>query len=140
MNDCIFCKIVAGQIPSNKVYEDEDVLAFLDIGPVSKGHTLLIPKKHFAELHDCPPELVATLSSRLPQIARAVKSAANAQAYNVLCNNGSAAGQIVEHVHFHIIPRNEGDGVFNRWPAGQYEQGQAEETAEKIRQQLAQSQ
>jgi histidine triad (HIT) family protein len=140
MTDCIFCKIVAGQIPSNKVYEDEHCLAFLDIGPVSKGHTLLIPKNHYAQLHDCPPHLVASLCSRLPQIARAVKTAANAQAYNVLCNNGSAAGQIVEHVHFHIIPRNQADGVFNRWPAGKYEQNQAEKTAENIRQQLAKSQ
>ena len=135
-SDCIFCKIVSGDIPCIKIYEDSNVLAFLDIGPISDGHTLVIPKAHFERLHECPPDVLAGLSGPMGKIARAVVSAVDAEAYNVLCNNGTAAGQLVEHVHFHIIPRNAGDGVFNRWPAYEYKQGQAELIAKKIRKNL----
>ena len=131
-DDCIFCKIAAGKIPCNKIYEDEAVLAFLDIGPVSRGHTLVIPKEHFATLHECPEELLAKVTACVRKFAAAVVDAAGAQAYNVLCNNGRAAGQLVEHVHFHLIPRNADDGVFNHWPAGKYEKGQAEAIAAEI--------
>jgi histidine triad (HIT) family protein len=135
-DDCIFCKMVAGQIPVTKIYEDEVVLAFLDIGPLSDGHTLVIPKQHFEKLHDCPPELLSRLASRLGRIAEAVAGAMNSEGYNVLCNNGRAAGQLVEHLHFHIIPRNTGDGVFDRWPAYKYQEGKIEEIAAKIRENL----
>ena len=135
-DDCIFCKMVAGQIPVTKIYEDEFVLAFLDIGPVSDGHTLVIPKQHFEKLHDCPSEFLGQVSSRLGEIAKAVAGAMNSDGYNVLCNNGRAAGQLVEHLHFHIIPRNAGDGVFDRWPAYEYEQGKIETIAAKIRKNL----
>jgi histidine triad (HIT) family protein len=124
--------MVAGQIPVTKIYEDEVILAFLDIGPISDGHTLVIPKKHFEKLHDCPDELLARVGSRLGKIAKAVAAGMNSQGYNVLCNNGRAAGQLVEHLHFHIIPRNSGDGVFDRWPAYEYEQGKIEAIAAKI--------
>ncbi|MEN6385693.1 MAG: HIT family protein [Phycisphaerales bacterium] len=130
--DCIFCKIAAGQIPSVKIYEDEDVLAFLDIGPLNEGHTLLIPKKHFSKVHECPGELLAKIGSVLPTIAGAVFKGMNAEGYNVLCNNGRASGQLVEHIHFHIIPRNSGDGVFAQWPAKKYSAGKIEEIAKKI--------
>jgi histidine triad (HIT) family protein len=133
---CLFCKMVAGQIPVTKIYEDEDVLAFLDIGPISDGHTLVIPKQHFEKLHDCPPELLGRVGSRLCKIAGAVVTAMNSDGYNVLCNNGRAAGQLVGHLHFHIIPRNAGDGVFDRWPAYKYQEGQLETIAEKIRENL----
>jgi histidine triad (HIT) family protein len=135
-SDCIFCKMAAGEIPVTKIYEDEAVLAFLDIGPLSNGHTLLIPKEHFEKLHDCPSELLGKVCSRLGRIAKAVAGAMNADGYNVLCNNGAAAGQLVGHLHFHIIPRNTGDGVFNRWPASKYPQGQIEAIAAKIRKNL----
>ena len=135
-NDCIFCKMAAGQVPVTKIYEDEIVLAFLDIGPVSDGHTLVIPKQHFEKLHDCPPQLLGQVCSCLGRIARAVEVAMSSDGYNVLCNNGRAAGQLVEHLHFHIIPRNSGDGVFNRWPAYKYQQGKIEEIAAKIRRSL----
>ncbi len=135
-DDCIFCKMVAGQIPVTKIYEDKVVLAFLDIGPLSDGHTLVIPKQHFEKLHDCPPELLSRLGSRLGKIAKAVAGAMDSEGYNVLCNNGRAAGQLVEHLHFHIIPRNTGDGVFDRWPAYKYQQGKIEEIAAKIRENL----
>ena len=136
VDNCIFCKIIAGQIPATKIYEDEFVLSFLDIGPISDGHTLVIPKQHFERLHDCPSELLGQIGSRLGKIAKAVALAMNAEGYNVLCNTGRAAGQLVEHLHFHIIPRNAGDGVFDRWPSYEYEQGKIEELADKIRKSL----
>ncbi|HUV66344.1 MAG TPA: HIT family protein [Sedimentisphaerales bacterium] len=133
---CLFCRIVAGQVPVAKIYEDDVVFAFLDIGPVSDGHTLVIPKQHFEKLHDCPDDLLGQLCSRLGKLAGAVAAAMNSDGYNLLCNNGRAAGQLVEHLHFHIIPRSAGDGVFNRWPAYKYEDGKAGEVAEKIRRNL----
>ncbi|MEN6307093.1 MAG: HIT domain-containing protein [Anaerohalosphaeraceae bacterium] len=124
--DCVFCKIVAGQIPCYKVFENEFALAFLDIGPISTGHTLLIPKIHVDRIDQCPPDTLAETARILPQLARAVAAAVNAPAYNVLCNNGTAAGQVVKHLHFHIIPRQEKDGVFTQWPAFQYPHGKAD--------------
>ena len=130
--DCIFCKIIAGQIPCNKIYEDDSVLAFLDIGPVSDGHVLLVPKEHFEKLDQCSDQVIAGMSSCLGKIAKAVVSAMDAEGYNVLCNNGRTAGQLVDHVHFHIIPRNAGDGVFDRWPSYKYAAGRAEEITAEI--------
>ncbi|MHC4911851.1 MAG: HIT family protein [Planctomycetota bacterium] len=135
-DDCIFCKMITEQVPVTKIYEDEVVLSFLDIGPVSDGHTLVIPKQHFERLHDCPAELLGQVGSRLGKIAKAVAAAMDSQGYNVLCNNGRAGGQLVEHLHFHIIPRNTGDGVFDRWPAYKYKEGKIEQIADKIRKNL----
>ena len=135
-DDCLFCKMVAGQIPVTKIYEDEVVLVFLDIGPISDGHTLVIPKQHFEKLHDCPSEFLGRVGSRLGKIAGAVTAAMNSDGYNVLCNNSRAAGQHIEHLHFHIIPRNTGDGLLGQWPAYEYEQGKIELIAEKIRKNL----
>jgi histidine triad (HIT) family protein len=134
--DCAFCKMVAGEIPVTKIYEDEVVLAFLDIGPVSDGHTLVIPKQHFEKLHECPPDILSQVSSRIGKIAGAVASGMNSDGYNVLCNNGRTAGQLVEHLHFHIIPRNAGDGLFDRRPAYKYQQGRIEAIAAKISENL----
>jgi histidine triad (HIT) family protein len=128
--------MVAGEISVTKIYEDDTVLAFLDIGPVSDGHALVIPKQHFERLDNCPDESLGEVCSRLGKIADAVTAAMNSEGYNVLCNNGPAAGQVVPHLHFHIIPRNSGDGVFNRWPAYKYGQGQIEQIAARIRQEL----
>jgi histidine triad (HIT) family protein len=128
--------MVAGEVPVAKIYEDQVVLSFLDIGPVSDGHAMVIPKQHFVELHDCSPELLGQVASRLGKIAKAVVAAVNSQGYNLLCNNGRAAGQLVEHLHFHIIPRNSGDGLFNRWPAYEYEQCRIDEIAARIRENL----
>ena len=133
---CLFCRMAAGQIPVARIYEDDVVLAFLDIGPVSDGHTLVIPKQHCEKLDDCPADLLGQVCSRLGKLAGAVAAAMNSDGYNLLCNNGRAAGQLVEHLHFHIIPRNAGDGVFNRWPAYKYEDGKAGEIADKIRRNL----
>jgi histidine triad (HIT) family protein len=134
--DCIFCKIAAGQVPTTKIYEDEALVAFLDIGPISDGHALVIPRQHFERLHDCPAELLGEIASHLGKIARAVVAAVNCDGYNVLCNNGRAAGQLIDHVHFHIIPRSSKDGVFNRWPAYKYEEGKIDQIAAGIRENL----
>lgn len=136
MDDCVFCKMVAGEIPVAKVYENEAVLAFLDIGPVSDGHTLVIPKRHYARVDECDADVLAKVGACLGEIAGAVVKAMGADGYNVLCNNGRAASQVVEHVHFHIIPRKMGDGVFTQWPAYQYGKGRLEKIAEKIRKSL----
>ena len=131
-SSCIFCEIVAGRIGSTRIYEDEAVFSFLDVGPLSDGHTLVIPKRHFEKLHDCPSDVLAAMSSAVGKVAKAVSEAIDCDGYNVLCNTGRAAGQLVEHAHFHIIPRSDSDGVFNRWPAYEYETGTAEAIAKKI--------
>lgn len=131
-SDCIFCKIASGTIPSSKVYEDDHVFSFLDIGPVSDGHTLVIPKLHFERFEDVPPEILSAMGAALGKIAKAVVTGMNAEGYNVLCNRGRAAGQVVDHVHFHIIPRRTGDNFFHRWPAYKYQPGQAEKFLAQI--------
>jgi histidine triad (HIT) family protein len=132
MEGCLFCRMVASEIPVAKVYEDEAVLAFLDIAPVSDGHTLVIPKRHCTRIDECPPDTLAEVTARLGRIAEAVVESVEADGYNVLSNNGKAAGQVVDHLHFHIIPRKIGDGVFTEWPAHRYK-GRIETLAEKIR-------
>ena len=132
VEDCVFCKMVAGEIPVTKLYEDPFVLAFLDIGPVSDGHALVIPKEHFGKLHECSEEISGKIGSALGKIAAAVVAAMDYDGYNVLCNNGRVAGQVVEHLHFHIIGRKAGDGLFDRWPAYGYQPGRIEELAAKI--------
>ncbi|GKZ14931.1 HIT family protein [Haladaptatus sp. T7] len=109
-NDCIFCQIVAGDIPSKTVYEDESVLAFLDVNPLAPGHTLVISKDHHETLDDLPDDAAADLFSVLHGLTPAVETAVDADASNVAFNNGEAAGQEVPHVHGHIIPRFDGDG------------------------------
>ncbi len=136
MDGCVFCRMVAGEIPVTKVFEDEAVFAFLDIGPISDGHTLVIPRQHCTRIHECAPDVLADVASRLGKIAGAVMTAMKADGYNVLSNNGSAAGQVVDHLHFHIIPRKTGDGVFTEWPSYRYKAGQIEKLAAKIRENL----
>lgn len=132
MLDCIFCKIVAGKIPSLKIYENDYVLSFLDIGPLAPGHTLVIPKKHYALLHELDDEDLAEIGKALPRIAQAVMAATETQAYNVLQNNGRTAGQLVDHVHFHIIPRIEDDGLGYRWNAEKYPEGKDKKMQQAI--------
>ncbi len=132
-SDCIFCKIVADEVPSAKIYEDENILSFLDVGPLSDGHTLIIPKQHIEKMDECPADIMAKIAEKLPMIAGAVVGAMNCDGFNLLCNRGRPAGQLVDHLHFHIIPRNEGDGVFDKWPSYEYPEGKMQELAEKIR-------
>ena len=108
-NDCIFCGIAEGEIPSFKVYEDEQVLAYLDINPFTKGHTLVIPKEHYKGLLDADDKVLADLIVKVKKIAAHVALSIGCDGFNILQNNGDAAGQTVRHVHFHIIPRWNGD-------------------------------
>ena len=108
-NDCIFCAIAAGEIPCFKVYEDDLVLAYLDINPFSEGHTLVIPKNHTSGLLDTPDETLARVLAAVKKIAAHLKTALPCDGFNILQNNGAAAGQTVSHLHFHIVPRT-GDG------------------------------
>ncbi|NLX05929.1 MAG: HIT family protein [Phycisphaerae bacterium] len=129
---CIFCRIVAGEVPSLKVYEDDSALAFLDIGPLAEGHVLVIPKRHYERLEEMPAEEVGAVTRHLPVLAKAVLKATGAGAYNVLQNNGEVAGQAVGHVHFHIIPRTSGDGLGYRWNATSYAAGRDRQLQEAI--------
>lgn len=114
----IFARILAGEIPCHRVYEDDHCLAFLDIGPLSRGHTLLIPREPAAFLHELSDESAAAIGRVLPRLGRAVMKASGASDYNVLQNNGALAGQEVMHVHFHIIPRLADSGLRKEWRAG----------------------
>ncbi len=113
MENCIFCNIAAGDIPSSKVYEDEDVLAFLDISQTTKGHTLLIPKEHVRNVLAMSEKTSKTLFARLPKVARAVQKATGAVGMNILNNNEEVAGQTVFHAHVHLIPRYANDDEFS---------------------------
>ncbi|MFH1052887.1 MAG: HIT family protein [Candidatus Woesearchaeota archaeon] len=131
MNDCIFCKIVKGELPCTKVYEDDNVLAFLDISPVHPGHALVILKKHYETITDIPDNKILPLMHVLQKVCKAVKIGVDSQGYNIIMNNYKAAGQLVPHAHFHIIPRFDGDGL-KHWPQTKYQEGQAEKVRKKI--------
>lgn len=116
MSECIFCSIANGDIPSAKVFENEHVLAFLDISQVTEGHTLVIPKIHKENIYELTPEIANNLFETVPEIARALKQEFDPIGLNILNNNGEAAGQTVFHYHMHLIPRyGEGDGFGSVW-------------------------
>lgn len=133
----IFDRILDGEIPCHRLHEDEHVLAFLDIGPLSAGHTLVIPKERKAFLHELSDDAAAALGRVLPRLCRAVLKATGATAYNVLQNNGAPAHQAVLHVHFHIIPKHGGGGLGIDWPAGQLATDEALVLVKAIQQVLA---
>lgn len=124
---CVFCRIIAGQIPCMRVFEDDAALVFLDIGPLSEGHLLMVPKQHVERLDQMSPEHVMAITRHLPMLGRSLMKAVGAAAYNILQNNGRESGQEVPHVHFHVIPRKAGDGLGYRWNASKYAPGRAEE-------------
>jgi histidine triad (HIT) family protein len=131
--ETIFSKILRGEIPCHTVYEDEHVLAFLDVGPLSQGHTLVIPKEPAETLDRLSDEAAAALGRVLPRLCRAVRQATGVADYNVLQNNGTAAHQAVHHVHFHIIPKpsaHEGLGI--DWPAQAIDHQAAPALAKRI--------
>ena len=113
--ETVFDKILSGEIPCHRVYEDDHVLAFLDIGPLSRGHILVIPKERKAFLHQLSDESAAAVGRVLPRLCRAVLAATGAKAYNILQNNGTDAHQVVMHVHFHIIPKIGETGLGIGW-------------------------
>jgi len=129
--DCIFCKIVAGEIPSYKVYEDDDVLAFLDIAPVAKGHTLIIPKKHWQNMEDISDDGLVKLIKGVKRVGNLLKEKLGVSGYNINENNDPVAGQAVPHIHWHIIPREEGDNI-ELWAQGRYKEGEAERIIKKL--------
>ena len=130
-NDCVFCAIAAGEIPSFKIYEDDLVLAYLDINPFAKGHTLVIPKEHSKGLLDTDDETLAAVISRVKKVAAHVAASLGCDGFNILQNNGEAAGQTVRHLHFHIVPRWTGDPLVFENGKGDMEALKA--LAEKIR-------
>ncbi len=132
-SDCIFCRIVAGEIPCAKVYESKNIIAFLDIAPVRHGHALVLPKGHYPTLWQLPDELGCDLLAALKLVGRGVMEATGADGMNVGMNNHAAAGQLVPHAHAHLIPRKEGDGL-SLWDQAPYEDNSVMlELAERIR-------
>jgi len=129
--DCVFCKIINGSLPCYKVYENEHILAFLDINPVNKGHTLVVPKEHYERLEKVPDDLLRELIIAIKKVGKAVIKGVGAEAFNLGLNNGKDAGQLVMHIHFHIMPRFKNDGL-KLWPGKKYEEGEAEKIREKI--------
>jgi len=131
MSDCVFCSIVAGELPSYKVYEDERTLAFLDIHPVSTGHILVIPKVHSANIFEVKEEDWAAVNKTVHKLVPAIDKALGADGVNLMMNNREHAGQVVHHAHIHLIPRFRGDGL-KLWPHKDYKEGEAKTVQEKI--------
>jgi histidine triad (HIT) family protein len=114
MNDCVFCKIVKGEIPTNKIYEDGNFLAILDINPVNPGHSLLMIKNHHKNIYETPDEILCKIGPVLKKISNAVKDGVGADGINIIMNNEEISGQMIPHTHFHVIPRFANDG-FRHW-------------------------
>lgn len=138
MENCIFCSIIQWDIPSSKVYEDEQVLAFLDISQTTKGHTLVIPKQHVRNLLEMTAETASHLFARIPKIARAIQSATGATAMNIINNNEALAGQTVFHAHVHLVPRyNEEDGISIQYTTHEPDFPVLEKLARQINQEVS---
>lgn len=133
MKDCLFCKIISGELPSQKVYEDADTYAFLDIHPINFGHTLVVPKRHAENIHDIPSKDFCALMETARKLSGVIKEATGAEGINIGINNGSVAGQIIFHLHVHIIPRLPDDG-HRHWHGKDYPGDEIKVTAAKIRQ------
>ena len=131
MENCLFCKIVAGEIPSHKLYENEKTMAFLDIHPVNPGHTLVIPKKHSHNILDIEPEDWVAVAETTRKISQVLHDGIPADGINLRMNNREHAGQDVDHPHVHIVPRYRGDGL-KHWPGKSYKPGEAEALVKKI--------
>ena len=131
--DCVFCSIIEGEIPSHKIYEDENVVAFLDANPVSKGHTLVVPKQHVETIHEA--EGMNYVFDSLVNVSNALEQAFNPEGINIAQNNGEAAGQEVFHLHFHVTPIYSGDELDVEYNRGELENG--EKVAEKLSKQLS---
>ncbi len=135
--NCVFCKIIAGAIPSARVMETPEAIAFLDIGPLNPGHTLVVPRSHHPNLPAMPDDLAGAVGVLLPRVCRAVKSATAAEGLNVLVNTGAIAGQSVEHVHWHIIPRHRDDRIAWPWKPSSYDDADLEAMRSQIAASLA---
>ncbi len=131
-SDCLFCALVAGTIPSHRVYEDDETIAFLDIHPVHSGHVLVIPKIHATDVRDSSEASLMAVMRTVKRMAIALTSSLSVEGINVMHNAGHDAGQIIPHLHMHLIPRWPNDGLIH-WPGGSYGEGEAAAMAEKIR-------
>lgn len=132
-NTCIFCKIVAKEIPAYIIHETDDVVAFLDIMPLTRGHMLVIPKAHYATAWDTPPDVMGAVSAAATELARRSRDKLGCVGINMLVNCGEYAGQVVPHVHMHVLPRYTDDGIAWPWPAGKL----TSETAQELVAQLS---
>lgn len=135
-DNCIFCKIAAGEIPSYTIYEDNDFKAFMDISPASKGHTILIPKEHADNLFELNETVASKLLPVAARIAKALKAELHCEGLNLLQNNGEIAGQTVFHFHMHIIPRYKVDKVVVKWVEDKYEGEPLDQLSDKIKKHL----
>lgn len=132
-NDCIFCKIANGEIPSATLYEDEDFRVILDLGPASKGHALILPKEHYTNLYELSDELAAKAMVLAKRMITRMQKVLNCDGYNVVQNNGEPAGQTVFHFHMHLIPRYEGDNVGLGWNMGELADKDRDEILSKLK-------
>lgn len=133
--ECIFCKIIKREIPGFIVYEDDYTIAFLDIAPVKPGHVLVLPKKHVENLEEMDDVVLGHTMAAVKKIGLAIKEAWGAKGYNIVVNNGEVAGQMINHFHFHLIPRHKKDEL-TPWAQGQYESGQAAKLAKELTEKL----
>ena len=131
--NCIFCKIVAGEIPSEKLYEDSETLAFMDINPVHDGHCLVIPKEHYPTVFDVAPDAFAAAARTAIKVATAVNAATKPDGLNLIQSNGPGAAQSVQHVHLHVLPRRMRDGLAINWALKPGDRARIAEVAERIR-------
>ena len=132
MKDCIFCKIANGEIPAATLYEDQDFRVILDLGPASKGHALILPKAHFENLYELPDDLAGKALILAKEVIKKMKKVLNCDGYNVVQNNGEAAGQTVFHFHIHLIPRSVGDNAGITWTPGKLTEEDKQEILEKF--------
>lgn len=133
--ECIFCRIIKGEIPSEMVFRNRNVVAFMDLYPTNPGHVLVVAREHSTGIIDAKEGVLAEMMAASKKIAKAVMKAAGSDGFNLHINNGRAAGQVVPHVHFHIIPRHEGDGLV-LWRQGKYGEGEMKGWAERIKKAL----
>ena len=130
--NCIFCKIVAGEIPSRTLFEDEDFKVMLDVGPASKGHALIVPKEHYANIYELPDELAVKAMRLAKRMATHMTNVLNCDGFNILQNNGEVAGQTVFHYHMHLIPRYKGSDEMTLWNANHFSDEQMDALAEQL--------
>lgn len=137
MSDCIFCKIVDGKIPCSKIAENEKAIAFLDISPLNKGHSLVVPKKHFKDIYEIDETDLKAVFALAKKVSIALKKAVSADGINLYQCNESASGQVVFHFHLHVIPRFENDGLGFRWHTKQFSESETKEFFEKIKKEFS---
>ena len=132
-DDCIFCKIAAGEIPSRKIYEDSDLIAIMDLNPTSKGHSLIIPKEHCTNIYDIDEDIAAKVMKTAKKLATKMTVALNCDGFNLLQNNGETAGQTMFHFHMHLIPRYKEDQVGLGWKMGELTDADREDILAKLK-------